>query len=75
MQAGLITEREEVDEMPQSRGSGRGAGRMGGSKAAGPDGNCVCPKCGHRVKHVRGEPCYHEQCPKCSTQMTREQEK
>lgn len=54
------------------RGGGRGPGRMGGSQAAGPGGYCVCPSCGHRVKHVVGQPCYQRQCPKCGTQMARQ---
>ncbi len=53
-------------------GRGSGRGRMGGSKAAGPDGFCVCPKCGHKVKHVVGQPCFEQKCPKCGTQMVRE---
>ena len=52
------------------RGGGRG--RMGGSKAAGPAGYCVCPACGHRVKHTAGKPCFGQKCPKCDTQMVRE---
>ena len=54
------------------RGRGGGPGQMGGPKAAGPDGNCVCPNCGHRMPHVVGQPCYQKQCPECGTQMTRE---
>ncbi len=54
------------------RGGGRGPGRMGGSKAAGPGGTCVCPNCGHKVKHTAGKPCYERECPKCGSQMTRE---
>jgi hypothetical protein len=54
------------------RGRGRGPGRMGGPKAAGPDGKCVCPNCGHKVAHLAGEPCYEMDCPKCGTTMTRE---
>jgi hypothetical protein len=27
------------------RGQGRGPGRMGGFKAAGPGGKCICPNC------------------------------
>ena len=34
------------------RGKGRGPGRQGGSKAAGPNGNCICPDCGHKVAHT-----------------------
>jgi len=54
------------------RGGGRGPGRMGGPKAAGPSGYCVCPSCGHREPHAVGMPCYQKKCPQCSTQMVRE---
>lgn len=55
------------------RGQGQqgGRGRMGGPAAAGPSGACVCPKCGYRTEHLRGQPCYQRQCPKCGTNMTR----
>ncbi len=53
-------------------GGGRGRGRMGGPKAAGPGGYCICPKCGHREQHVAGQPCYEMACPKCGTRMVRE---
>ena len=52
-------------------GAGRGPGRMGGDKAAGPGGECVCPSCGHTEAHGRGNPCYKKQCPKCGALMTR----
>jgi hypothetical protein len=54
------------------RGRGTGGGRMGGPKAAGPGGYCVCPACGKRVAHVAGQPCTERQCPKCGTRMVRE---
>jgi len=56
---------------PLGGGGGRG-GKMGGSFAAGPGGNCVCPKCGYKEPHSRGQPCNQKTCPKCGTQMTRE---
>lgn len=49
----------------------RGRGRNGG-KGLGIGGNCVCPKCGEKVKHERGVPCYARKCPKCESAMTRE---
>jgi hypothetical protein len=55
----------------QGGGSRRGRGRMGGPFAAGPGGSCVCPKCGHKVSHVAGQPCNQKACPKCGTRMTR----
>ncbi len=57
----------------QGRGRGMGigpGGRMGGS-AAGPGGNCKCPKCGHEEPQIRGQPCMNKKCPKCGTLMTR----
>ncbi len=56
----------------RGQGNGRNRGRLGGPGAAGPAGNCVCPNCGHKVKHVAGQPCYDIKCPKCSTNMIRE---
>jgi len=53
-------------------GRGSGPGRMGGPKAAGPTGYCVCPRCGHKVPHVAGTPCTELTCPKCNTTMVRE---
>jgi hypothetical protein len=53
------------------RGTGNGQGRMGGNRAAGPGGKCVCPACGHKVPHNVGEPCYQIDCPKCGTKMVR----
>jgi hypothetical protein len=63
--------------MRRGTGGGRGSrsggrGRMGGSKAAGPAGYCVCTACGHKVKHQAGKPCFETKCPKCGAQMTRD---
>jgi len=58
-----------------ARGGGagpKGRGRMGGVRA-GPGGHCVCPKCGCKVPHQRGVPCYEAICPTCGTGMVREQ--
>jgi len=54
----------------QSRGAGR-RGRMSGGFAAGPSGNCVCPKCGAKAPHQTGTPCYQQKCSKCGSSMTR----
>ncbi|MEA2089515.1 MAG: hypothetical protein U9O89_01985 [Thermoproteota archaeon] len=51
-------------------GSGGGRGRMGGF-AAGPGGQCVCPKCGYTVSHKLGVPCFQQTCPKCGTPLIR----
>jgi hypothetical protein len=54
-------------------GGGLGRGRGGGNKpGSGPDGNCVCPKCGQKEPHVVGQRCIDRTCPKCGTKMIRE---
>jgi predicted DNA-binding protein (UPF0251 family) len=63
-------------EMIRPRGGRFGAGpggrgRMGGPQAAGPSGECICPKCGYRTPHGIGEPCYSKTCPKCGVKLTR----
>jgi cation diffusion facilitator family transporter len=42
-------------------------------KAAGrgPDGDCVCPKCGYKIPHQRGIPCSSIKCPKCDINLER----
>jgi len=47
-----------------------GRGRQGGF-GLGPGGDCVCPECGHKTAHARGQPCYQKTCPKCGAKMTR----
>lgn len=37
----------------------------------GPDGNCVCPRCGYSVSHERGVPCSSLKCPKCNVNLER----
>jgi len=36
------------------------------------EGYCICPKCGERIAHVRGEPCRSLSCPKCGRKMYKE---
>ncbi len=53
----------------QGGGRGRGTGNKPGS---GPDGNCVCPKCGYKTPHQVAQRCLDLPCPKCGTKMIRE---
>jgi len=59
------------DKTGPPRGGGGGGG-MGGPRAAGPGGFCVCPTCGYREPHSPGQPCNQRLCSKCGTAMTRE---
>ena len=52
-------------------GASGGRGRMGGSMAAGPEGYCVCPKCGAKIPHERGVVCTLISCPQCGEKMVR----
>jgi len=51
--------------------SKKSRGKGGGSYAAGPGGECICPSCGYKVPHRVGVPCMNEQCPKCGSSMNR----
>ena len=42
------------------------------AKGRGPEGYCVCPKCGYKVNHERGVPCSTIKCPKCKIDLARE---
>lgn len=59
-------------------GHGRGLGRGGGrgrnnGGGYGPDGYCVCAKCGTRIPHEQGVKCTELKCPKCGHTMVREE--
>ncbi len=51
---------------------GRMIGRVRGARGLGPEGYCVCKKCGYKIKHERGIPCSTIKCPKCNLPLTRE---
>ena len=56
----------------QGRGLVRGQGlAQGQNKNAGPQGNCICPECGHEQPHARGQPCNLIDCPKCNIKLAR----
>ena len=52
-------------------GQGRGGRGQNQGKALGPEGECVCPKCGKKIPHQRGTPCTSLKCPSCGSLMTR----
>ena len=41
------------------------------AEGRGPDGKCVCPKCGYSVPHERGVPCLNLKCPECNLNLER----
>jgi len=53
-------------------GQARGRGRQPDGFGLGPEGDCVCPKCGSKATHKRGIPCYEQKCSECGSPMTRE---
>ncbi len=38
----------------------------------GPEGWCICPKCGEKMEHRRGVPCQEQACSRCGAKMLRE---
>lgn len=37
----------------------------------GPSGYCLCVRCGEKVSHKKGTPCFEMSCPKCKEKMVR----
>jgi hypothetical protein len=54
----------EVDE-----GRGDGMGQGGPYQGDGGAEMCVCPACGHEMRHERGTPCNETECPECGAMM------
>jgi len=44
---------------------------MMGRYGLGPEGACICHKCGYEERHVTGVPCYTKKCPECGFNLTR----
>ena len=42
------------------------------AQGKGPEGYCICSKCGYKQKHERGIPCSQIKCPKCGVALARE---
>ena len=41
------------------------------AEGMGPEGFCICPKCGYEIKHQVGVPCASIQCPHCKINLER----
>jgi len=53
------------------QGKGRFEDTIKEAQGKGPEGYCICPKCGYKIKHERGVPCSTFKCPKCKINLTR----
>ncbi|MHA1835691.1 MAG: hypothetical protein ACTSYQ_01995 [Candidatus Odinarchaeia archaeon] len=51
-------------------GGGQGVG--GPRRGLGGREFCVCPKCGYRIPHIKGQPCIQVKCPNCDIPMVGE---
>lgn len=65
--------KEYAKKTEKALGEGRGVG--GPRQGVGGTDMCICPDCGHEVKHKRNIPCTDIECPKCGTPMTGKTEK
>jgi len=74
--AGEIPAFLKKKKMKFGKGRGNPSGDYKGRNkggAYGPEGFCVCVKCGHKVMHQRGEKCTKLKCPECGHTMVREE--
>ena len=49
-------------------GHGQNAHAHGGCNS-GPEGRCVCMRCGHGQAHAPGRPCRLDRCPQCGAAL------
>jgi hypothetical protein len=57
----------------QGRGKEKGQGKRSGNKpGSGPNGSCICPRCGNKIPHLAGRPCKDINYLNCGTKMVRE---
>jgi len=54
---------------PLGRGGRRRGFASGNGQGLGSSADCVCPNCGEKTPHTRGNPCFNIKCPKCNTPM------
>ncbi|MEA3296111.1 MAG: cation diffusion facilitator family transporter [Patescibacteria group bacterium] len=50
---------------------GRFKDKIQEASGKGPDGHCVCEKCGYKTSHQRGVPCSNLKCPNCNVNLIR----
>jgi cation diffusion facilitator family transporter len=42
------------------------------SQGKGPNGYCICSKCGYKIEHQKGSPCAKIFCPNCQSKLERQ---
>ena len=65
--------KEQKEKTEKVLGEGRGIG--GPRQGVGGTDICICPECGHELKHKRNVPCADIKCPKCGKPMAGKEEK
>ncbi len=50
---------------------GKFRGEVEKAEGRGPDGDCVCEKCGYKISHEKGTPCSTLKCPTCKISLIR----
>ena len=65
--------KENANKTEKALGQGRGIG--GDRQGVGGTDICICPDCGHEVKHERNTPCAEMKCPECGATMQGKAEK
>lgn len=50
---------------------GRFKGKIEEAQGKGPEGFCLCEKCGYKIEHQRGVPCSSLRCPHCQINLSR----
>lgn len=51
---------------------GKFTGEVKEATGRGPEGNCICEKCGYKIPHQRGVPCSDLKCLNCNINLKRE---
>lgn len=58
-----------VTDASENAPHGEGGTLSEGAESEDDTENCVCPKCGHKIKSEEGKTCSDHTCPQCGTKM------
>ena len=65
---GYMSTEQPKQGMGRGNRQGRGLGRRGDNTQNGDF--CICPNCGYKILHSRGNPCNQIKCPECGAMMS-----